>query len=697
MNGNLFFIFPLTFSSSKPRGFVKVNINGELVAETDTYTGFYQEQDRHEHNIVLINNKGQSHAAITDVNVWRRILSVQEIKEWQYCRTEPEGKVINWDTADLIMSAMNVSQLNGKETCLKTPAEKKYISFNIGRNFDETGRFCRNIGGAFAVARDEQSSEEISRTFGQTCQGRRMFFTGFKRMSEDSDWLDIITGETLRRHNWTEDTNKKDFDCIVQNVSSGELSNSYCSYIVNTTEIIALCPVCEFFNQPKKFNLRGVCEESSVESLFVIQSHTEFLGFLHTTMRYSESRARWELVNTANSSQVWAFMQNDTDFPIGVRKWYFLDADCTDSGEEFRTLSFHLEVSQPGHFCCNDGTCVDSERVCDDFSDCDDGTDERNCTFVHIPSQFLDTEKPPREYKNGKIQPIVLNATFHVLEIFEINDVDSMFDLHFILKIQWFQQTLRFEFLKKNEFDNFLYKTSKENIWTPTVEFSDVKEEISLSGLSRNENDDVIVLRKGEPQLDSDLQGKEVYSGKENPLKIFIARRKEFSCSFDKIKNFPFGKQKCSVMFHLTGAGATNRIDTVVQTEAAVVGQYVIVDWIVSQKINDKNGRNMTVVTMILTRNILNVFMVTYLPTILMNLINQATNYISGDTKYDMIYTINITCMMVLASVYLSVSASLPQTSDIKPVEIWLIFNLAFPFLVILVNVLLQVMGIIHR
>ena len=223
------------------------------------------------------------------------------------------------------------------------------------------------------------------------------------------------------------------------------------------------------------------------------------------------------------------------------------------------------------------------------------------------------------------------------------------------------------------------------------MEFSDVKEEISLSGLSRNENDDVIVLRKGEPQLDSDLQGKEVYSGKENPLKIFIARRKEFSCSFDKIKNFPFGKQKCSVMFHLTGAGATNRIDTAVQTEASVVGQYVIVDWIVSQKINDKNGRNMTVVTMILTRNILNVFMVTYLPTILMNLINQATNYISGDTKYDMIYTINITCMMVLASIYLSVSTSLPTTADIKPVEVWLLFNLAYPFLIILVNVILQV------
>ena len=112
---------------------------------------------------------------------------------------------------------------------------------------------------------------------------------------------------------------------------------------------------------------------------------------------------------------------------------------------------------------------------------------------------------------------------------------------------------------------------------------------------------------------------------------------------------------------------------------------------IVSHRINDHNGRNMTIVTMILSRKLGVIFMVTYLPTILMNMINQMTNYMTGDSRYDMIITVNITCMMVLASIYLSVSASLPTTSDIKPVEVWLIFNLSYPFITILVNVLLQV------
>ena len=88
------------------------------------------------------------------------------------------------------------------------------------------------------------------------------------------------------------------------------------------------------------------------------------------------------------------------------------------------------------------------------------------------------------------------------------------------------------------------------------------------------------------------------------------------------------------------------------------------------------------------------ILFVTYLPTILMNIINQATVYVSG---YDIIITVNITCMMVLTSVYLSVSSSLPSTPNIKPVEVWLLFNLAYPFLVIITSIFLEVIGIVLK
>ena len=74
-----------------------------------------------------------------------------------------------------------------------------------------------------------------------------------------------------------------------------------------------------------------------------------------------------------------------------------------------------------------------------------------------------------------------------------------------------------------------------------------------------------------------------------------------------------------------------------------------------------------------------------------MNLINQVTNYMTVQDKYDLVITVNITCMMVLTSVYLSVSQSLPSTPTIKPLEVWLLYNISYPFFVIVNNVGLQV------
>ena len=98
----------------------------------------------------------------------------------------------------------------------------------------------------------------------------------------------------------------------------------------------------------------------------------------------------------------------------------------------------------------------------------------------------------------------------------------------------------------------------------------------------------------------------------------------------------------------------------------------------------------MVKVSVTLTMNSLSILLVTYLPTLLMNIINQATNYITGDSKYDLIITVNITSMVVLATIYLSVFTSLPSTAEIKPVEYWLLVSLAYPFLVIITNVVLQ-------
>ena len=80
--------------------------------------------------------------------------------------------------------------------------------------------------------------------------------------------------------------------------------------------------------------------------------------------------------------------------------------------------------------------------------------------------------------------------------------------------------------------------------------------------------------------------------------------------------------------------------------------------------------------------------MSTYLPTIFLNMLSQSTNYF-GDTieVFDAAIAANLTIMMVLTSLHISVYNSLPSSDYLKYIDVWLIFNLLFTFVTALLQV----------
>ena len=64
------------------------------------------------------------------------------------------------------------------------------------------------------------------------------------------------------------------------------------------------------------------------------------------------------------------------------------------------------------------------------------------------------------------------------------------------------------------------------------------------------------------------------------------------------------------------------------------IGQYNVEDWEI-----ETNEKNMVVVSFFLERNLGRIFTVTYLPTSLMNILNQAVVYIKMENKHDLIIT----------------------------------------------------------
>lgn len=52
--------------------------------------------------------------------------------------------------------------------------------------------------------------------------------------------------------------------------------------------------------------------------------------------------------------------------------------------------------------------------------------------------------------------------------------------------------------------------------------------------------------------------------------------------------------------------------------------------------------------------------------------------------------TVNLTSLLVLVTLFISVSDSLPRTSYVKLIDIWLIFNLLVPFVDVLLHTIID-------
>ena len=103
-------------------------------------------------------------------------------------------------------------------------------------------------------------------------------------------------------------------------------------------------------------------------------------------------------------------------------------------------------------------------------------------------------------------------------------------------------QDLQFEYLKQEYEENSLSSKQYKQIWIPNIQFNDVDINSDMVVYEKT----VFVKRKDLPIVSGEVDNidvRELYDGKDNPLNIDFEKRVKFTCSFDNIKNYPFGMQ----------------------------------------------------------------------------------------------------------------------------------------------------------
>ena len=90
-------------------------------------------------------------------------------------------------------------------------------------------------------------------------------------------------------------------------------------------------------------------------------------------------------------------------------------------------------------------------------------------------------------------------------------------------------------------------------------------------------------------------------------------------------------------------------------------------------------------------RNLLTIILTTFVPTVLLNMISYSTNYFKA-FFFEAIVTVNLTAMLVLTTLFINISNSLPPTSYLKMIDVYLIFSLLIPFVEVLLHTLMDSM-----
>ena len=102
--------------------------------------------------------------------------------------------------------------------------------------------------------------------------------------------------------------------------------------------------------------------------------------------------------------------------------------------------------------------------------------------------------------------------------MFDIKEGLSTIDIYFKLQLQWFNESLQFQFLKDDENLNTVAQYLVEQMWTPRLVFRIIKKEL------RHENYKLFISKRGSPFLTKDGVT-ELYAGKENPISLLLQAR----------------------------------------------------------------------------------------------------------------------------------------------------------------------------
>ena len=314
-------------------------------------------------------------------------------------------------------------------------------------------------------------------------------------------------------------------------------------------------------------------------------------------------------------------------------------------------------------------------KRCDDKFDCKDKSDENKCNKVFLDEKFYNNDIPP--YIIGS--NVRINVSIYLSSVDNII-LPSTFDTKFLLELTWKDYRITYHDLQEV---NIINDETRESIWIPPLYFSNSKDNEILKN---DEKTIISILKMTQPKFNSNKELHEitVYEGSQTLIKYHRKYSMIVICHY-QLQYYPFDHQICTIDVEIPIL-LQNYIDIFPQRTGNLGVSELDQFLITKTEIQSNKNHSLIQCKIFMKRIPWYHIATTYMPILLVIFLALITLCID-QSHFDAIIMVSLTCMLVMYTLFQSISTNMPTTVSLKLLDYWLIFGMIMPFVVFTVQV----------